>query len=156
MSLAEKIRRLKEKLQTSNLQEEEIEELSVLIKDVEASEETPGDDANASSVDEESIVRHPEPLPIPDVVMLEWEEIEPVINIQAHVKSLHEKLGILCINHEENIAQIRTAIIASKKELSEQVLRMRKKNGLPDSVDYILNVPQTIGEKGSFVKRETN
>ena len=169
MSLAEKIRRLKDKLKDSSLQESDMEELSSLLGEVEA-----GADSEEEMVEieveniieelpEESVVEPPpmpkvliEDSPAPESVVVGWEGMQPIVDSQAEIKNLHEKLGVLCANFEESKLKLRTAIAEGKNKLSEHVMHLRKENNLPDDVDYILNVPQVRGESGSFAKKQTN
>ena len=167
MSLAEKIRRLKDKLRESTLEASDMEELSSLLGEVEsdASEEH-----EVVEVVEQDIIREdekavsPPPLPpvavsakdSPEYVEIEWEGMQPVVDIQANIKSLHEQLGVLCANFEDNKLKLRRAIAEGREKLSEHVMSLRNQNNLSEDVDYVLNVPQIRGEKGSFMKKETN
>tara|TARA_B100000214_G_scaffold314054_1_gene246842 strand:+ start:5930 stop:6433 length:504 start_codon:yes stop_codon:yes gene_type:complete len=167
MSLADKIRRLKDKLKDSSLEASDMEELSSLLGEVEADAEN---DESATTVADEDIIREnanavsPPPLPpvgvsaedSPEFVEIEWEGMQPVVDIQAHIKSLHEQLGVMCANFEESKLKIRKAIAEGKERLSEHVMGLRNQNNLSDDVDYVLNVPQVRGEKGSFMKKQSD
>ena len=92
-----------------------------------------------------------EDLPPPESVRLDWEEIERIMQLQEELQKLKEAAGVLMLRYEDAKESLRKQIENNLKETKSEVNRLRADFGLPDDIDYQLNLPKKPGEMGSFI-----
>ena len=165
MSLNEKLKEILEKVRNSKSTEaaEELQELLMYCDDAPPLSEQIKSEQTIDEEEIEIVDLVPPPLPEapapsepPQEVELEWDQVVPVLQLQQNMKTIRENIGALCVNFEAEKAKMIQALAATQAQVVTEVEELRTAASLPSNVDYVLNLPSLPGEKGSFVKAQTN
>ena len=89
----------------------------------------------------------------PEIIEVEWEEIEEIYNLRQNHTVMEQNLAILCIEHEKTKQQLVQHIVQSETTLNELGLNLLDLKGIDTTRTHELKLPTTPGEKAYFVRK---
>lgn len=130
---------------------DQIEETQEELKETEAQEEA---EANSEDTErEEAPVEPPAPV-APEVLEVEWEAVQPLVQVRAALYATEAQLSRMLLNFEKQ----KSKLLARSSELESTLYRLghelRNSRGIDESVTYELKLPESEGEKAYFLKKE--
>lgn len=91
----------------------------------------------------------------PEVVELEWPEIENIMLGQARMNQLDQELGSLLVNTEKRKIEIIDNLNQLKGMIYSHASTLKDSKGISESLTYELKLPSEMGEKGYFIKNSS-
>ena len=89
----------------------------------------------------------------PEIIEVEWEEIEKIYNLRKSHTLMEQNLAILCIEHEKTKQQLVQHIVQSESTLNELGLDLLDIKGIDTTKTHELKLPTSPGEKAYFVRK---
>ena len=89
----------------------------------------------------------------PEIVEIEWEEIEQVYNLRQNHSIMEQNLAIICVEHEKAKYRLLESITRSEITLNELGLDLLESKGIDTTKTHELKLPSAPGEKAYFVRK---
>lgn len=89
----------------------------------------------------------------PEIIEIEWEEIEQIYNLRQNHTVMEQNLAILCIDHEKSKHRLVEHITKSEVALNELGLNLLESKGIDTTKTHELKLPNSPGEKAYFVRK---
>ena len=99
-------------------------------------------------------VETPEAESTPEIIEVEWEKVEEVYTLRAHLVNLESRLSAMCLNFEKSKRQLLNAITESESAMYASAATLKDNEGIPEQATYELKLPSVTGEKGYFIRKE--
>lgn len=88
----------------------------------------------------------------PEVVELEWSEIQNIAIGQSRIDSLETQLATMLLNTEKTKVQVLREIEGIKSTIYQNAAQLKDSKGIDPELSYELKLPVDIGEPGYFIK----
>lgn len=91
----------------------------------------------------------------PEVVELEWEEVEEILGIREAMLDSEEQLSRWLLEVEKQKAKSLNRINQLEKALYAAGTNLRDSKGVTSEATYELKLPTSPGEKGYFIRKDS-
>ena len=90
----------------------------------------------------------------PQIVEIEWEEIQPVVGVRNKLLETERALATLLLDFEKKKSKLLSSISSLEESLQNIGFQLKVAKGLDESATYELKVPNDHGDKGYFIRKE--
>jgi hypothetical protein len=91
----------------------------------------------------------------PDVVEIEWEEIQDVLSIRESMLAAEEQLATWLLSVEKQKIRLLNGVNKLERSLYAAGATLRDSKEIDSESTYELKLPQAEGEKGYFIRKDS-
>lgn len=95
------------------------------------------------------------PAPVaPEVLEVEWQDVEPLVQVRAALYATETQLTRLLLSYEKQKSKFLSRVEELESTLYRLGHELRNSRGIDESITYELKLPESEGEKAYFLKKE--